>query len=243
MASDFASEGEAENEREQISLRVASHMIEKMGNQSVGFFACSCFGVYALAFCEGLLLCKKPMESFAFGARYGYENIFPSMTHSTRSAVDVCLAMGYDPKRMLHIDDCQSRGAAVQRLRAHVCNTTRCILMGMVGVAAAVRIIDLESEAVDEYKQRVLNGREPVLKGIKERVIRFIGEESDVSDLSMKLHGQPIIPVVEHPSIEQGMSVDYESIITSLTHDGHIPAAWRVKDGLCESLAYALQHR
>jgi hypothetical protein len=138
--------------------------------------------------------------------------------------------MGYDAKTML-IGDVETKKYAVQRLRSHAFKTTRCILMGMVGVAAAVRIIDLEAEAVDEYKKSVQNGREPLLTGVKERVVRFIGEQSDVTDLSMRIHGQHIIPVVEHPPIEHGTTSEYETLIEHFTKKGQVPSCWRIKDG------------
>jgi hypothetical protein len=216
LSSDFEGPGHSPTEREQVTVRLGVRMVEKLGSQSVAFLASSCVGVYGLAFCEGLLLCKNPAGSILFAARYGFENIFPSITHSTRSASDICVAMGYDAKAML-IGATESQKYASQRLRSHAFQTTRCILMGMVGVAAAVRIIDLESEAVDEYKINVQNGREPILKGVKERVIRFIGEESDVTDLSMRLHGQHIIPIVEHAEIAHGISADYQELIEHFT--------------------------
>jgi hypothetical protein len=103
----------------------------------------------------------------------------------------------------------------------------------MIGVAAAVRIMDLESEATNSFSHKIMSGKEPLLEGVKERVIRFMGAQSDVTELSIKRHGTHIVPVIEHPHISHGsMTPDYQHFVSTFTADGTIPSFWRVKDGM-----------
>lgn len=47
---------------------------------------------------------------------------------------------------------------------------------------------------------RVRDGKEPLLTGIPDRVIRLVGRESDVTCYSIKEDGLHLVPVLENPS-------------------------------------------
>ena len=96
-----------------------------VGNyQSFGAIAGCCTGVFGLAFCEGSLLCKVPFSEHSFALRYAVENILPSVTHATRSASDVCLALGRSSKEIL-IEKARSQAEAQQLVRADMFKTWR----------------------------------------------------------------------------------------------------------------------
>jgi hypothetical protein len=213
----------------QIGQRILASMVDKITERkNLITFTSATGAVFVLAFAEGLLLCKKPHYRFAL--RYGTENVFPSITHSTKNAGDCARALGVS--KSILIKNAETPAQARQLLRAESCKTTRNILFGMIGVAAAVRIMDLESEATNAFNQNVMSGKEPLLEDIKERVIRFMGDQSDVTELSVKRHGHHIVPIIEHPHIQHGsMSPDYQHFVSTITEHGAVPSVWRVKDG------------
>jgi hypothetical protein len=211
----------------EVIERISWRMYNKLGESWVVFagaglavFGCACF--------EGLLLCRRPNYSFAL--RYGWENIFPSITHSTKCIDHIAIASGHKPAELI-IQSPSTAAEARQLLFADSFKTARCVLFGLTGVAAAVRIIDAETEAEDEYEDSVTDGREPLLSGVQERVIRFMGCQSVFTEFSVKRHGQHIVPIIEHGHISHGMHSDYLLFVKRMTHNQSYPSFWRVKDG------------
>ena len=43
--------------------------------------------------------------------------------------------------------------------------------------------------------ENILQGNEPLFNGVNERVVRFSGKKSDVTDLSMLCYGNHILPI------------------------------------------------
>lgn len=194
--SDFKTPQRPADVRWQVTLRVAERALDKFSDvQSFyGFLGCA-VGIFGLGFCEGMLLCRK--RDFRFAARYGLENILPSITHATKNVQHIALAAGRKPDELLISNPTTAKEASML-LRSEGFRTARNILFGMVGVATAVKIVDLEEEAEREFEQQVYNGREPLLSGTEERVVRLMGQDSACTDLSVKLHGHHIVPIMEH---------------------------------------------
>jgi hypothetical protein len=168
-ASDFRSPDQPQNASTQKALRLTNRIYDKFSDiQSFyGFLGCA-VGIFGIGFCEGMMPCKT--KSFRFAARYVWENIFPSVTHATKDMRHIALAVGRKPDELL-ITNPANKQEANSLLRAEGFRVTRNILFGLVGVAGAVKVVDTENEAEQEYTQSVYNGREPLLMGTTERVI------------------------------------------------------------------------
>ena len=69
-----------------------------------------------------------------------------------------------------------------------------------------------------------MKGREPIFRGVNERVIRLSGNYSDVTELSLQNYKHHILPIYE--SYHKA-----KYLIEKYSRDLTIPIYWRVKNG------------
>ena len=99
----------------------------------------------------------------------------------------------------------------------------RSVIAGFVGIGQVLRLVDITQEAGEDYRRRCLNATEPLLTGVKERVIRLVGTESDVTNLSISRLGFHIVPIAEKPEMCKPM-------IEEMTMEGMYPAVFHIEN-------------
>ena len=183
--------------------------------------------VWAIGFYEGLLLTRDAHRNLAFAARYGLAQIIPSIIWYTKDAKLLARRYGLDPAEVLRTftNTVGERGRvnASMQLRIMKAQCIRSVIAGFLGIAQIFRLVQVFSDASDDYDNRVRNGREPFFTGTSERVIRLAGKSSDVTDLSMMRFGHHIVPIVEVPEMcEDLVEAHSESLLR--------PTFWHVPD-------------
>lgn len=101
----------------------------------------------------------------------------------------------------------------------------RSIIAGFVGISQILRAIDIVNKADVTFNGNVMNGREPLFDaGVKERVVRLAGKESDVTALSLARYHQHIVPIYEQPDA-------VASLVEKHSKGGQLPCIWHVPSG------------
>jgi hypothetical protein len=103
------------------------------------------------------------------------------------------------------LETAEGAAAADTLVRVNLVQTLRSIIAGFVGISQILRIMGIAGEANDAYERSVLEGSQPVIEGVKERVIRLGGKDSDVTALSMELYGAHVVPIFEVPDMVRGL--------------------------------------
>jgi len=86
---------------------------------------------------------------------------------------------------------------ASRQLAVTTLSNARALVAGYMLLGQVVRFFLVTSRAATEFERRVELGEEPPLEGVRGRVIRLCGRSSDVTSLSLHLHGDHILPVYE----------------------------------------------
>ena len=76
------------------------------------------------------------------------------------------------------------------------------MLAGFVGIAQILVLCNSAINANDTFDKAVVEGREPLLRGVPNRIIRLAGKASDVTTFTMKEDGLHLVPIVEEPGNE-----------------------------------------
>ena len=103
------------------------------------------------------------------------------------------------------LETAEGAAAADTLVRVNLVQTLRSIIAGFVGISQILRIMGIAGEANDAYERSVLEGSQPVMEGVKERVIRLGGKDSDVTALSMERYGAHMVPIFEVPDMVRGL--------------------------------------
>mmetsp|Transcript_31099 Transcript_31099/g.41131 ORF Transcript_31099/g.41131 Transcript_31099/m.41131 type:complete len:508 (-) Transcript_31099:220-1743(-) len=176
--------------------------------------------VFSIGFYEAILM-SKGRPDYWFCMRYGSANILPSIIWGTKDARLVARAMGHDPEKLLRNISGETTKGAHRLLRIQTAFALRSVIAGFVGIGQILAFASSGIEAAAEYKRSVMVGREPFLKGVKERVIRFSGTSSDVTLHSLSRFGSHILPIYEDASLVQ-------PVMEKITKGGVIPSYWCV---------------
>ena len=183
--------------------------------------------VWAIGFYEGLLLTRDAHRNLSFSARYGLAQIIPSIIWYTKDATLLARRYGLDPSKVLRTftNTVGERGRvnAATQLRIMKAQCVRSVIAGFLGIAQIFRLVQVFSDASDNYDDRVRKGREPFFAGTEERVIRLAGKSSDVTDLSMMRFGHHIVPIVEVPDM-------CEDLVEAHSENLLRPTFWHVPD-------------
>lgn len=183
------------------AMRVARRARDKLLEPKplVGLGAMT-LAVLGIGVAEGALLVRRRPRDVAFVLRYAAAQVIPSVIWYTKPVAQVATAAGRDPARLLRVIDSTTPAGARVALRVQQLATARSIIMGFSGIAYVLRFVGIGGEAVDEVEAAIRSGKEPMLHGTPERVVRLAGTDSDVTWLSMQLYGPHILPVVEDPT-------------------------------------------
>ena len=136
---------------------------------------------------------------------YSVEQLLPSCVWSTNPPHLVALAMGHQPEDLLRALDVDGPGAeqnlaaASTKLQILGAQTTRSIIAGFTLITSMLRMVAFSLNATSEHRTNVLEGREPPLDDVSERVVRLCGHTSDVTNVSLARFGRHIFPVFEDP--------------------------------------------
>ena len=192
--------------------------------------------VLGLAVYEASLLTRRGSAGRGhFCLRYGIAQIMPSIIWATKPAQLVARKIR-SPEHLLRNFEATGKDAikdtqrAYDKSRADTLATLRSIIAGFVGISQILRIMGIAGESVDEYKANIFNGTAPFMTGVNERVIRLGGKDSDVTALSMQMHGLHILPIFESPQT-------IRPLIKRASHDGTVPCFWHIPSGSYSLLA------
>lgn len=113
-----------------------------------------------------------------------------------------------------------------RQLCIHMLQSCRSLLGGSVLLSQVFRAIGLSQRAVAGLEARTSSGRESMLPGVRERVVRLSGRSSDATALSLRIHGEHVVPVFEEPR-------RIAHLVTAVQRaaGAPVPVFWRVEPG------------
>ena len=162
--------------------------------QTGGVFSLLFLTVYGTSCLEGAIQIQSaspvPLD---FLLHYGWYNTLASCTWGQESAHTICAYLGYDPALILKSVPLD----ASSQLSMRYTSTARSVLATFGIVGQLIRMVTLSIEAGDVYNRRIWRGREPLVGGYPERVVRICGRDSNVTHTSVQRYGRHIVPVVE----------------------------------------------
>jgi hypothetical protein len=177
--------------------------------QQIAALSASFGTVWAIGTYEGLLVTRKTHRSLLFAGRYGLAQIIPSIIWMTKPPNLIARTYGLDPSIVLRTFGNPTAGNASIQLRILKAQCVRSVIAGFLGIAQIFRLVQVFSDASNEYEERVMNGKEPFFVGTRERIIRLAGKSSDVTDLSTRRFERHVIPIVENPEQSQPMVTEH----------------------------------
>lgn len=210
---------------------------------AVGALGVSVLAVYGIGLGESVstlsadFCSEHPLQALRYAHQYALEQILPSaICMPAKPSSSVALHLGLEPSVAL-AEPFRSTGALPYDY-AHTCSSTdaslilrqqgfaatRCTLATLAMLSMIVRTVTLSIRAAQELKERIRAGREPLLTGVKGRVIRLCGRSSDVTALSLARYGLHIVPVYERPS-------EVEELIQHHSGGFRVPVYWQVSEG------------
>eukprot|EP00127_Corallochytrium_limacisporum_P006521 Clim_evm52s229 gene=Clim_evmTU52s229 len=182
--------------------------------------------VYTVGFYEGTLLVADPFyrpEGLRFCHAYAWNNILSSMIWSTTPPEVVALAKDLDPQELLRSFG-DSREDSTVKLKILNARTTRSLFGGFLMLSQLLRFVTVGMRAGSVYSDHVMHGREPLMPGFRERVIRLAGMDSDVTALSLERYGRHIVPIYEDGSQQT-------HLIKRVSMHGSVPVYWQIPEG------------
>eukprot|EP01084_Bolivina_argentea_P275269 469407_1 len=182
--------------------------------------------VYSIGILEAMLLSKRPYN-LRFLTRYSREQILPSIIWTTKPAEQIVNVLRLNKTLILYdFINQQTNQSAKWLLRIQSLQTLRSIIFGFVGIAQILRLAEIITNVNNDYKQNVLNGKEQLnVENISERIIRFAGLESDVTNYSMTWLKHHIIPIIVNPKYGKT-----KQMIIKHTNNGEIPSFWTIEN-------------
>ncbi|CEG47590.1 uncharacterized protein PHALS_04741 [Plasmopara halstedii] len=214
----------------QVLLRIARVSLHSIAQPArlVLLGVCST-GVLGLSTYEAYLLLDPTLpvtgDLLYFMFKYSMHNFLASCIWETRAPELVAQAIDLDPTHILRVfhPETSSADAALQ-LRIMSLFTTRAMLAGFMIVTQLLNIVRASGKAASEYSENVYRGLEPPLHGLKERIIRLAGQDSDVTEVSMARYGAHILPVFEN--LER-----HRHLVAQWSLGGRVPCCWSVPTG------------
>ena len=176
----------------------------------------------------GLCLADGPstVDTAVFVFRYSIENLVSSCVWQTRSAEHVAAAVGLD-QSMLKTWTTPSDAATL--LHVHRLATARSIIGGFTMLTQLLRITDSAARASEDFRAAVAKGTEPPFsRAVQERVIRFCGERSDTTVVTLLGAGLHIMPVFEGSDRRASSGGAHGSALLRLSRGGRVPVHWRI---------------
>ena len=188
---DFSPEKEWEGQDSSGEVRArlsayGRHLVGSMDRRIIApaLLTGAAVGLFGTA--EGYLLSQGPHQA-EFALQYGLEQIAPSIIWLTHEAQLTARSMGLNPSDVLRNLGLDRPDVDIEATVKHL-YYLRSILASSVGLVYAVRVAGLAKEAGDRFKQNILRGKENLFPGPNERVIRFAGSQSDVTEYSSTLN-------------------------------------------------------
>ena len=212
-------------EQWQIVARIRSKWLRAVADVDPRSLLIPAASVLAIAASEAALLSKpsvwRTQPGFIF--QYARYQLLPSIIWATKPADQIATRLGYDAQALLRQCDPTVKADAARLLHIQTLQSARSVIAGFVGIAQILRLADLVSEAQEAHVARVLACREPLLSGVRGRVVRLSGRSSDVTELTAQRLGSHIVPIVEEPRCQA-----VAPMIALHTSNGQRPFAWHV---------------
>lgn len=222
---------------EAISRRTGIGLKELAKPESLLFFGAVGLVVGGTLAHEIGTLSKGPIDH-DFALRYIKENILPSVIWLTPPNELIAMASGktaeilrnFDPAYIASLPPDQMKEMANKALSIYGSQFFRWATVGVYAVSNIVNTINIGRDANKIFKEKVLLGKESLLtwweklsRGNTERIIRFSGKTSDVTeyDLDQNYH---ILPIFEDPPLVR-------DIINEHSKNGNVPLYWQVDSG------------
>ncbi|GLE04902.1 hypothetical protein PINS_up013883 [Pythium insidiosum] len=165
------------------------------------------------------------VDAIEFTYKYSVENFMASCIWETRPPELCAQALGLNPEELLrNMDPATSAADAQRSLQLHGAYTMRSIVAGFMVITQLLSIVRESMLATKRYTDNVFDGREPPLRGVRERIIRLAGDGSDVTEVSMDRYGAHILPVYENPG-------KWRHLVGLWSLNGRVPCVWQVASG------------
>ncbi|KAJ0412026.1 hypothetical protein ATCC90586_004572 [Pythium insidiosum] len=165
------------------------------------------------------------VDAIEFTYKYSVENFMASCIWETRSPELCAQALGLDTEQLLRkLDPANSPADAQRSLQLHGAYTMRSIVAGFMVITQLLSIVRESMLATKRYTDNVFDGREPPLRGVRERIIRLAGDGSDVTEVSMDRYGAHILPVYESLG-------KWRHLVGLWSLNGRVPCVWQVASG------------
>src|SRR3989344_1167557 len=173
---------------------------------------------------EASLVSKNPQD-LGFAWKYATENFWTSFIWINKPTELIALAMGSQPTEALK-DFAGTVADAQVQLQIYGHLAARGIATMVLTLGQIVRLTNIGAEANRIFKNRVLAGREKMLRWAspEEVVVRFAGRQSDVTDFSAYHDGAHLLPVFEEPEL-------VSDFVAKHTRDGKQPKVWQIPSG------------
>jgi len=170
---------------------------------------------------EAHLLSGEPIFS-KFALRYAVENLLPSVIWGSRPAELISLVTtgGTDALKQFS----QTSADAAIQLKIAGLYTLRSVLAGFWGISKVMQASGIGREIKASLRQRITEGEEFLTGGVKERVMRLAGTQSDVTSLSLREDGKHMLPFFEDPGL-------IASLVDKYSNQGKTPFMWHVLSG------------
>eukprot|EP01134_Creolimax_fragrantissima_P003743 CFRG3743T1 len=159
-------------------------------------------------------------------ATYAYENTVSSVVWGTKPGYLIARSLELEPAEVLRVFSPKMMSAvdAEMQLKIQGAQFGRSIAGGFMVMAQLLRIVTVTVRASDQYHERVLNGREPLIHGIQARIVRLCGKKSNTTSVSIRRMGEHIMPVFESTTA-------VERFVRSRKFRYRVPMYWRIDNG------------
>ena len=107
-------------------------------------------------------------------------------------------------------------------MKVKVLECSRSIVASFMMLGQIFNVANQLFRAAEIYKERVMTGKEPPFSGVKERIFRFCGKNSDTTTLALNRYGQHIFPIFEDPK-----EIPYT--VEKYSDNGMLPTFWHVQ--------------
>ena len=164
------------------------------------------------------MLMKPGILDYQFLFMYTFANFLPSFIWTSRPADLVCELLGKRADDVLELPL-----SAKNALKSIGLLTIRSIAAGVFGSALLVRMMDIVKCERSTYANRIYLGREKLLPGTNQRIIRIIGAHSDVTELATTRN---ILPVFDNPE-----SGTWNVFFNRISRKLPLPLGWHIPKG------------
>lgn len=207
--------------RAEMAARRFGLSVKELGGSTVRDLGLLTLAVGGIGAVEAHLISGEPIFS-KFALRYATENLLPSVIWISKSAKLVSLVTTGGTEAVKQFAQ-TSTDASTQLLISSL-YVSRSILAGFWGISKVMGATSVGERIKESLKQRVIEGKEFLTGGIREKVMRLAGTKSDVTEFSLREDGKHILPFFEDPSQITPLTEKYSD-------QGKFPFMWRVLSG------------